>query len=57
MYTFTIINYMGNVEMETRIGVTKEVFILEKKNFANPITSGERERCSHAFVRRDQFIN
>lgn len=53
--TFTIINDTGKDEMGAGVGVTREVFTLFWKHFANAMTIGERERVP--FVRHDHFIN
>ena len=51
---FTIINERGQKEEGVGIGVTREVFSLFWKEFANSMTIGERERVP--FVRHDHFI-
>ncbi len=53
--TFTIINDMGKAELGAGEGVTREVFTLFWKHFANAMTVGERERVP--FVRHDHFID
>lgn len=53
--TFTIINDMGKAELGAGVGVTREVFTLFWKHFANAMTVGERERVP--FVRHDHFID
>lgn len=51
---FTIINERGQKEEGVGIGVSREVFPLFWKEFANSMTIGERERVP--FVRHDHFI-
>lgn len=51
---FTIINERGQKEEGVGIGVSREVFSLFWKEFANSMTIGERERVP--FVRHDHFI-
>ncbi|XP_022806613.1 uncharacterized protein LOC111343696 [Stylophora pistillata] len=51
---FTITNERGQNEEGVGIGVSREVFSLFWKEFANGMTIGERERVP--FVRHDHFI-
>ena len=51
---FTIINERGQKEEGVGIGVSREVFFLFWKEFANSMTLGERERVP--LVRHDHFI-
>ena len=52
--TFTIINDKGDAEMGAGAGITRKVFTLFWKQFANDMTVEERERV--LFIRHDHFI-
>ena len=53
--TFTILNDKGDAEMGAGAGVTREVFTLFWKQFANYMTVGERERVP--FIQHGHFID
>ena len=53
--TFTILNEKGDAEMGAGAGVTRAVFTLFWKQFANYMTVWERERVP--FIQHDHFID